>query len=159
LAILAPTAVGLLMLFYNTINLPEIRTGVISALLTADPDLRAVWRRMPMRLLCTAGCGTIALSMIAVGAPVMDDLGFFAVIAAGCYFAVGWVGHGGPRIAFAGPPGAAAVTVALLQDFKMVVDIRPTLLNVAGVLLGVFVTAAIGRLLAPLVERGGEWRP
>ena len=47
-ALLAVSAIGLQMLFYNTINLPEIRTGVIAVLLTADPDLRGVWRRMPL---------------------------------------------------------------------------------------------------------------
>jgi hypothetical protein len=159
LAILAPTAVGLQMLFYNTINLPEIRTCVIAVLLTADPDLRAVWRRMPLRELCAAGCAALALSMIAVAAPVMDDLGFFAVIAAGCYFAAGWVAHGSPRIAFAGEPGAVAVTLALLPDFRFTVEIVPSLLNVAGVLLGTFVTALVARLLAPLVERGAERQP
>src|SRR5262249_34864274 len=40
-AILPLTSIGLQMLFYNTINLPEIRTGVIAVLLTAEPDLRA----------------------------------------------------------------------------------------------------------------------
>ncbi len=80
-ALLAVSAIGLQMLFYNTINLPEIRTGVIAVLLTADPDLRAVWRRMPLRQLCGASCAALALLMIAVGAPLMDDLGFFAVLA------------------------------------------------------------------------------
>src|SRR4029077_18685012 len=74
-AMLALSAIGLQMLFYNTINLPEIRTGVIAVLLTADPDLRAVWRRMPLRQLCAAGCAAIALLVIAAGAPLMDDLG------------------------------------------------------------------------------------
>ncbi|HEX3412228.1 MAG TPA: hypothetical protein VHT00_10950 [Stellaceae bacterium] len=36
-ALLVLTAIGLQMLLYNTINLPEIRTGVIAVLLTADP--------------------------------------------------------------------------------------------------------------------------
>src|SRR5215470_17833441 len=76
-AMLALTAIGLQMLLYNTIDLPEIRTGVIAVLLTADPDLRAVWRRKPLRQLCAAGCAALALLMIAVGAPWMDDLGSF----------------------------------------------------------------------------------
>jgi len=159
LAILAPTAIGLQMLFYNSVNLPEIRTCIIAVLLTADPDLRAVWRRMPLRELCVAGCAALALLMIAVGAPVMNDLGFFAVIAAGCYFSAGWVAHGSSRIAFAGVPGAVAVTLALLPDFRFIVDIVPSLLNVAGVLLGVFVTAVIARLLAPLTDPGAERAP
>jgi hypothetical protein len=155
-ATLALSAIGLQMLFYNTINLPEIRTSVISALLTADPDLRAVWRRMPLRQLCTAGCAALALLMIAVGAPLMEDLGLFAVIAAGCYFAAGWVAHGSPRIAFAAPPGAVAVTLILLPDVRFVTEIVPGLLNVAGMLLGMFVTALIALLLAPVVERYAE---
>jgi hypothetical protein len=89
-AILALTSIGLQMLFYNTINLPEIRTGVIAVLLTADPDLRAVWRRMPLRQLCGASCAALAFLMIAVGAPLMDDLAFFAVLAGCCYFTAGW---------------------------------------------------------------------
>ncbi|HEY1430019.1 MAG TPA: hypothetical protein VGF39_00045, partial [Stellaceae bacterium] len=100
-ALLVLTAIGLQMLFYNTINLPEIRTGVIAVLLTADPDLRGVWRRMPLRQLCAASCAALAFLMIALGAPLMDDLGFFAVLAGCCYFAAGWVAHGGPRITFA----------------------------------------------------------
>ena len=155
-AMLALSAIGLQMLFYNTINLPEIRTSVISVLLTADPDLRGVWRRMPLRQLCTAGCAALALLMIAVGAPLMDDLGFFAVIAAGCYFTAGWVAHGSPRIAFAGAPGAVAVTLILLPDVRFVTDIVSSLLNVAGMLLGMFVTALIAVLLAPVVERHTE---
>ena len=150
---LALSAIGLQMLFYNTINLPEIRTGVIAVLLTADPDLRAVWRRMPLRQLCAAGCAAIALLMIAVGAPLMDDLGFFAVIAAGCYFAAGWVAHGGPRIAFAAVPGAVTVTLVLLLDVRFTIDIVPSLLNVAGAMWGFLVTALIALLLAPLVEQ------
>jgi hypothetical protein len=63
---------GLQMLFYNTINLPEIRTGVI-AVLTADPDPRAVWRRMPLRQLCGASCAALAFLMIAVGAPLVEE--------------------------------------------------------------------------------------
>jgi hypothetical protein len=90
-AMLVLSAIGLQMLFYNTINLPEIRTGVIAVLLTADPDLRAVWRRMPLRQLCAASCAALALLMIAIGAPLMDDLGFFAVLAGCCYFTAGWV--------------------------------------------------------------------
>jgi hypothetical protein len=149
-ATLALSAIGLQMLFYNTINLPEIRTSVISALLTADPDLRAVWRRMPLRQLCTAGCAALALLMIAVGAPLMEDLGLFAV------FAAGWVAHGSPRIAFAAPPGAVAVTLILLPDVRFETDIVSSLLNVAGMLLGFFVTALIALLLAPVVERHTE---
>ncbi len=159
LALLSATAIGLQMLFYNTINLPEIRTGVIAALLTADPDLREVWRRMPLRQLCAAGCAALALLTIAVGGPVMDDLGLFAVIAAGCYFAAGWVAHGGPRIAYACVPGAVAVTLALLPDFRFMTDIVPSLLSVAGVLWGMFVTATIALLLAALLEPEAEQRP
>jgi hypothetical protein len=96
--------------------------------------------------------------MIAVGAPVMDDLGFFAVLAAACYFAAGWVAHGSPRIAFAAVPGAVAVTLALLLDVRFLVDVVPSLLNVAGVLWGMFVTAVIALLLAPLVEQSAERR-
>jgi hypothetical protein len=155
-AMLALTAIGLQMLFYNTINLPEIRTGVINALTTADPDLRGVWRRMPLRQLSAAGCAALALLMIAVGAPLMEDLGFFAVIAAGCYFAAGWVAHGSPRIAFAGVPGAITVTLVLLQDVRFMTDIVPSLLNVAGVSWGMFVTALIALLLAPVVEQRAE---
>jgi hypothetical protein len=158
-AILALTAIGLQMLFYNTINLPEIRTGVINALTTADPDLRGVWRRMPLRQLSATGCAALALLMTAVGAPLMDDLGFFAVIAAGCYFAAGWVAHGSPRIAFAGVPGAITVTLVLLPDVRFMTDIVPSLLNVAGVLWGMFVTALIALLLAPLVEQRAERQP
>jgi hypothetical protein len=152
-AMLALTAIGLQMLFYNTINLPEIRTGVIAVLLTADPDLRSVWRRMPLRQLCAAGCAALALLMIAVGAPLMDDLGFFTVAAVCCYFAAGWVAHGGPRVAFACVPGAVAVTLVLLLDVRFMVDIVPSLLNVAGVLLGMFVTALLALLLAPWMEK------
>jgi hypothetical protein len=155
-AMLALTTIGLQMLFYNTINLPEIRTGVINALLTADPDLRGVWRRMPLRQLCAAGCAALALLMIAVGAPLMEDLGFFAVIAAGCYFAAGWVAHGSPRIAFACVPGAITVTLVLLPDVRFMTDIVPSLLNVAGVFWGMFVTALIALLLAPVVEGRAE---
>jgi hypothetical protein len=155
-AMLALSAIGLQMLFYNTINLPEIRTGVINALTTADPDLRGVWRRMPLRQLSATGCTALALLMIAVGAPLMEDLGFFAVIAAGCYFAVGWVAHGSPRIAFAGVPGAITVTLVLLQDVRFTTDIVPSLLNVAGVSWGMFVTALIALLLAPVVEQRAE---
>jgi hypothetical protein len=155
-AMLALTAIGLQMLFYNTINLPEIRTGVIAVLLTADPDLRAVWRRMPLRQLCAAGCAALALLMIAVGAPLMDDLGFFAVLAAGCYFAAGWVAHGSPRIAFAAVPGAVTVTLVLLLDFRFTIDIVPSLLNVAGAMWGFLVTALIALLLAPAVEQRVE---
>ena len=155
-ALLVLTAIGLQMLFYNTINLPEIRTGVIAVLLTADPDLWAVWRRMPLRQLCAAGCAAVALLMIAVGAPWMDDLGSFAVLAGCCYFAAGWVAHGGPRISFACVPGAVTVTLVLLLDVRFTIDIVPSLLNVAGVLWGMFVTALIALLLAPLVERGAE---
>jgi hypothetical protein len=103
-----------------------------------------------------AGCAALALLMIAVGAPLMDDLGFFAVIAAGCYFAPGWVAHGGPRIAFACVPGAVAVTLILLPDVRFETDIVSSLLNVAGMLLGFFVTALIALLLAPVVERHTE---
>jgi hypothetical protein len=152
----AMLAIGLQMLFYNTINLPEIRTGVIAVLLTADPDLRAVWRRMPLRQLCAAGCAALALLMIAVGAPLMDDLGFFAVLAAGCYFAAGWVAHGSPRIAFAAVPGAVTVTLVLLLDFRFTIDIVPSLLNVAGAMWGFLVTALIALLLAPAVEQRVE---
>jgi hypothetical protein len=155
-ALLAVSAIGLQMLFYNTINLPEIRTGVIAVLLTADPDLRAVWRRMPMRQLCAAICAALALLIIALGAPVMDDLGFFALFAAGCYFAVGWVAHGGPRIAFGTVPGAVAVTLVLLLDVRFTIDIVPSLLNVAGAMWGFLVTALIALLLAPLVEQQAE---
>jgi hypothetical protein len=155
-AVLALTAIGLQMLFYNTINLPEIRTGVIAVLLTADPDLRGVWQRMPLRQLCAAGCAALAFLMIAVSAPLMDDLGFFAVLAAGCYFAAGWVAHGGPRIAFACVPGAVTVSLVLLLDVRFLVDIVPSLLNVVGVLWGMFVTALIALLLAPLVEQPAQ---
>jgi len=155
-ALLAVSAIGLQMLFYNTINLPEIRTGVIAVLLTADPDLRAVWRRMPLRQLCAAGCAALALLMIAASAPLMDDLGFFAVIAASCYFAAGWVAHGSPRIAYACVPGAVTVTLVLLLDVRFVTDIVPSLLNVAGAMWGFLVTALIALLLAPLVEQHAE---
>lgn len=155
-ALLVLTAVGLQMLFYNTINLPEIRTGVIAVLLTADPDLRAVWRRMPLRQLCAAGCTALALLMTAVGAPLMDDLGFFAVLAGCCYFAVGWVAHGGPRISFACVPGAVTVTLVLLLDVRFTIDIVPSLLNIAGALWGFLVTALIALLLASLLEQQAE---
>jgi hypothetical protein len=152
-ALLALTAIGLQMLLYNTINLPEIRTGVIAVLLTADPDLRAVWRRMPLRQLCAAGCAALAFLMIAVGAPLMDDLGFFAVLAGCCYFAAGWVAHGSPRISFACVPGAVTVTLVLLLDVRFSIDIVPSLLNVAGALWGFLVTALIALLLAPSMEQ------
>ena len=154
--LLALIAIGLQMLFYNTINLPEIRTGVIAVLLTADPDLRAVWRRMPLRQLCAASCAALAFLMIAVGAPLMDDLGFFAALAGCCYFSAGWVAHGGPRIAFAAVPGAVTVTLVLLLDVRFTIDIVPSLLNVAGAMWGFLVTALVALLLAPLVERGAE---
>ena len=152
-AMLAVTAIGLQMLFYNTIDLPEIRTGVIAVLLTADPDLRAVWRRMPLRQLCAAGCAALAFLMTAVGAPLMDDLGFFAVLAGCCYFAAGWVAHGSPRISFACVPGAVTVTLVLLLDVRFTIDIVPSLLNVAGALWGFFVTAVIALLLASWMEQ------
>jgi len=155
-AMLALTAIGLQMLFYNTIDLPEIRTGVIAVLLTAEPDLRAVWRRMPLRQLCAVGCAAFAFLIIAVGAPWMDDLGFFATFAAACYFAPGWVAHGGPRIAFACVPGAVTVTLVLLLDVRFTIDIVPSLLNVAGVLWGMFVTALTALVLAPLLEQQAE---
>jgi hypothetical protein len=152
-ALLVLTAIGLQMLLYNTINLPEIRTGVIAVLLTADPDVRAVWRRMPLRQLCATSCAALALLMIAVGAPLMDDLGFFAVLAGCCYFAAGWVAHGSPRISFACVPGAVTVTLVLLLDVRFTIDIVPSLLNVAGALWGFFVTALIALLLAPWTEQ------
>src|SRR4029077_6787162 len=155
-AMLALTAIGLQMLFYNTINLPEIRTGVIAVLLTADPDLRAVWRRMPMRQLCAAICAAFALLIIAVGAPVMDDLGCFALLAVSCYFAAGWVAHGSPRISFACVPGAVAVTLVLLLDVRFTIDIVPSLLNIAGAMWGFLVTALIALLLASLLEQQHE---
>jgi len=155
-ALLAVSAIGLQMLLYNTINLPEIRTGVIAVLLTADPDLRAVWRRMPMRQLCAAICAALALLIIAAGAPMMDDLGFFALLAASCYFAAGWVAHGGPRIAFAAVPGAVTVTLVLLLDVRFTIDIVPSLLNVAGAMWGFLVTALIALLLVPLLEQQHE---
>ena len=155
-AMLALTAIGLQMLFYNTINLPEIRTGVIAVLLTADPDLRAVWRRMPLRQLSGASCAALAFLMIAVGAPLMDDLAFFAVFAGCCYFTVGWVAHGSPRISFACVPGAVTVTLVLLLDVRFTIDIVPSLLNVAGAMWGFLVTALIALLLAPLLEQQHE---
>jgi hypothetical protein len=154
--LLALSAIGLQMLLYNTINLPEIRTGVIAVLLTADPDLRAVWRRMPLRQLCAASCAALALLITAVGAPLMDDLGFFVALAGCCYFAAGWIAHGGPRIAFAAVPGAVAVTLVLLLDVRFTVDIVSSLLNVAGALWGFFVTALIALLLAPLLGQQDE---
>jgi hypothetical protein len=155
-ALLAVSAIGLQMLFYNTINLPEIRTGVIAVLLTADPDLRAVWRRMPLRQLCGASCAALAFLMIAVGAPLMDDLAFFAVLAGCCYFTAGWVAHGGPHIAFAAVPGTVAVTLVLLLDVRFTIDIVPSLLNVAGVMWGFLVTALFALMLAPLLEQQHE---
>jgi hypothetical protein len=155
-AMLILAAIGLQMLFYNTINLPEIRTGVIAVLLTADPDLRAVWQRMPLRQLCATGCAALALLMIAVGAPLMDDLGFFAVLAGCCYFAPGWVAYGSPRIAFACVPGAVTVTLVLLLDVRFTIDIVPSLLNVAGALWGFLVTALIALVLVPLLEQPAE---
>lgn len=44
------------------------------------------------------------------------------------------------------------VTLVLLLDFRFRVDIVPSLLNVAGVLWGMLVTAVIALLLAPLME-------
>jgi len=96
---------------------------------------------MRLRLLCAAGCAALALLMIAVGAPWMEDLSSFAVLAGCCYFAAGWVAHGGPRISFACVPGAVTVTLVLLLDVRFTIDIVPSLLNVAGVLWGMFVTA------------------
>ena len=90
--------------------------------------------------------------MIAVGAPLMDDLAFFAVLAGCCYFTAGWVAHGGPRIAFAAVPGAVTVTLVLLLDVRFTIDIVPSLLNVAGAMWGFLVTALIALLLAPLSE-------
>ena len=154
--LLALTAIGLQMLFYNTINLPEIRTGVIAVLLTADPDLLGVWQRMPLRQLCGAGCAALAVLVIAVGAPWMDDLGSFAVLAGCCYFAPGWVAHGGPRSAFACVPGAVTVTLVLLLDVRFTIDIVPSLLNVAGALWGFLVTALMALMLAPLLKQQAE---
>jgi hypothetical protein len=125
-------------------------------LLTADPDLQGVWRRMPLRQLSAMSCAALAFLMIAVGAPLMDDLGFFAVLAACCYFAPCWVAHGGPHSAFACVPGAVTVTLVLLLDVRFTIDIVASLLNVAGALWGFLVTALIALLLAPLMERGGE---
>lgn len=147
-AILALSAIGLQMLLYNTINLPEIRTGVISVLLTADTNLQAVVGRMPLRQLCAAGSAVLALLLIAVGAPVMDNIGFFALLGAGAYFTSGWIAHGSPRIAFASAPGAVAITLVLLQDVRFTINIIPSLLGVAGVLWGIFVTAAIALWLS-----------
>jgi hypothetical protein len=155
-ALLALSAIGLQTLFYNTINLPEIRTGVIAVLLTADPDLRGVWQRMPLRQLCGASCAALAFLMIAVGAPLMDDLAFFAVLTGCCYFTAGWVAHGGPRIAFAAVPGAVTVTLVLLLDVRFTIDIVPSLLNVAGAMWGFLVTAVIALALAPLAEQPVE---
>jgi hypothetical protein len=152
-ALLALTAIGMQMLFYDTISVPEIRAGVIAVLLTADPDLRTVWRRMPLRALCAAGGAALALLMIAVGAPLIDDLGFFAVLAGFCYFAAGWVAHGGPRVASAALPGAVTVTLVLLQGVRFTTSIVPSLLNVAGVLWGLLVTALIALLLERPLER------
>ena len=86
----------------------------------------------------------------------MDDLGFFAVLAGCCYFAAGWVAHGGPRIAFAAVPGAVTVTLVLLLDVRFTIDIVPSLLNVAGAMWGFLVTALIALALAPLVEQPAE---
>jgi hypothetical protein len=158
-AMLALTAIGLQMLFYDTINLPEIRTGVIAAILTADPDLREVWRRMPVRELGATGCAALALLMTAIGAPVMDDLGWLVAVAGCCYFAVGWIAHGRPPISFAGVTSTITVTVVLLPASRFIVDIVPTLLLVAGALWGKFFTALVALLLAPLVERGAERQP
>ena len=154
--LLVLTAIGLQMLFYNTINLPEIRTGVIAVLLTADPDLRGVWQRMPLRQLCAAGCAALAFLIIAGGASWMDDLGSFAVLAGCCYFAPGWVPHGSPRSVFACVPGAVTVTLVLLLDVRFTIDIVPSLLNVAGALWGFLVTALIALVLAPLLEQQAE---
>jgi hypothetical protein len=98
----------------------------------------------------------LALLLIAVGAPVMDDIGFFALLAAAAYFASGWIAYGSPRVAFAGGSGAVAITLVLIQDVRFTIDIIPSLLGVAGALWGTFVTAAIASLLswlgAPHVE-------
>jgi hypothetical protein len=48
------------------------------------------------------------------------------------------------------------VTLVLLQDVRFMTDIVPSLLNVAGVFWGMFVTALIALLLAPMVERHAE---
>ena len=48
------------------------------------------------------------------------------------------------------------MTLILLPDFRFGTDIVPGLLNVAGMLLGMFVTALIALLLAPVVERHAE---
>lgn len=158
-ALLALTAIGLQMLFYNTIDMPEIRAGVIAVLLTADPDLRTVWRRMPLRALCAASGAALALLIIAVGAPLMDDLGLFAVLAGCCYFAAGWVAHGGRRVASAALPGVVTATLVLLPDVRFTTSIVPSLLSVAGVLWGLLVTALIALLLAPPLQRPGSRCP
>ena len=111
---------------------------------------------MPLRQLCGAGCAALAFLVIAIGAPWMDDLGSFAVLAGCCYFAPGWVAHGGPRSAFACVPGAVTVTLVLLLDVRFTIDIVPSLLNVAGALWGFLVTALIALLLAPLVEQDAK---
>jgi hypothetical protein len=146
--ILAMTAIGLQMLLYNTINLPEIRTGVISVLLTADTNLQSVVAKMPLRQLCAAACAALALLLIAAGAPLMDDIGFFALIASGAYFASGWIAYGSPRVAFASGSGAVAITLVLMQDARFTIDIIPSLLGVVGAFWGTFVTATTALLLS-----------
>jgi hypothetical protein len=108
---------------------------------------------MPLRQLCAASCAALAFLMIAVGAPLMDDLGLFAVLAGCCYFMAGWIAHGSPRVSFAAMSGAISVTLVLLLDVRFMIDIVPSLLNVAGALWGTFVTALVALLMVPLMER------
>ena len=53
-------------------------------------------------------------------------------------------------------PGAISVTLVLLQDVRFMTDIVTSLLNVAGVFWGMFVTALIALLLAPVLEQRAE---
>jgi len=48
------------------------------------------------------------------------------------------------------------VTLVLLLDVRFTIDIVPSLLNVAGVLWGMFVTALTALVLAPLLEQQAE---
>ena len=161
LALLVFLAAFAQMVLYNTLQLPEIRTGVIAVLLTADPDLRGVWRKMPSRQLVAWMCGVLAWSVLLLATPLLDDLAFFALFATLPYFVAGWICLGGPRSGFAAVPGAVTVTLVLLLDVRLTIDPRPSLLAVLGVHWGMLVTAVVALALVPLAGRhdGTPTRP
>ena len=128
---LALSAIGLQMLFYNTINLPEIRTGVIAVLLTADPDLRAVWRRMP----CASFRRDLRGACIADHSSRRAGNGRSRVFRSRSRRAAISPRAGSrmaARVSPLPPCRRGPVTLVLLLDVRFTIDIVPSLLNVAG---------------------------